>query len=125
MIKKPLTDPPVCTNAILALQDALEVFSGKWSLFILHYLSSRQEEVLTFKKMEKDIGGISAKVLSKELKDLELSGLVERKVLETRPVTVQYALSAYGQSAKPVLDAMVRWGENHRLHTMKRAPERS
>jgi DNA-binding HxlR family transcriptional regulator len=118
MIKKPLTDPPVCTNAILALQDALEVFSGKWSLFILHYLSSRQEEVITFKKMEKDIGGISAKVLSKVLKNLETNGLVDRTVMDTRPVTVQYALSTYGLTAKPVLDAMVRWGENHRLQMM-------
>jgi DNA-binding HxlR family transcriptional regulator len=116
MIKKPKTDPPACTNDILAIQDTLEVLGGRWKILIVHYLMLRENEVVTFKKMEKDIEGISAKMLSKELKTLEMNQLIHREVMNTKPIAVQYSITEYGKQTKEVIQAMVNWGEMHRMH---------
>src|SRR6478609_728344 len=115
MIKKPKTDPHGCTDDIMALLDTLEVLGGRWKLLIVHYLLSRQGEANTFKKMEKDIEGISAKMLSKELKLLEANQIVFREVMSTKPVTVQYSITEYGKKTKAVIAELVDWGQKHRL----------
>lgn len=66
--------------------------------------------------MEKDIGEISAKMLSKELKTLEMNQLIHREVMNTKPITVQYSITEYGKKTKDVIRAMVIWGEMHRMH---------
>lgn len=114
MIKKALSDPPSCSSSVMALQDALELLGGKWKLLILHYLIVRDNENNTFKKIEKDINGISAKVLTQELKTLEANQLVSREVLETKPITVKYAITTYGKSIQPIITTLVDWGQNHR-----------
>ncbi|WP_166924879.1 winged helix-turn-helix transcriptional regulator [Flavobacterium poyangense] len=114
MIKKPKTDPEGCTGDITAMMDALEILGGKWRLLIVHYLFIRQEGVNTFKKIEKDIVGISAKMLSKELKILEVNKIVSRKVMSTKPITVQYSITEYGKEIKSVISVLVDWGQNHR-----------
>lgn len=58
--------------------------------------------------------GISAKMLSKKLKDLELNLMVTRTIQDTRPVTVDYAGTEYGKIIIPVTDMLVQWGLNHR-----------
>ncbi len=115
MIKKPKTDPPACTGDIMAMLDTLDVLGGRWKLLIMHYLLIREDETNTFKKMEKDIEGISAKMLSKELKMLEANQLVSREVMPTRPVTVRYAITAYGKETRAVIATLVNWGQRHRL----------
>lgn len=114
MIKKPKTDPVACTAGIRAMQDAQDVLGAKWSLLIIHYLMSRKGENNTFKKIEKDIEGISAKMLSKELKILELNKIIHREVMKTKPVTVNYSITEYGKEANKVIVALVNWGERHR-----------
>ena len=118
MIKKPKSDPPICTGNIMALQDALDVLGGKWRMLILHYLLTREQEVNTFKKIEKDIDGISAKVLSKELKVLELNLMLTREVMDTKPVKVQYSITSYGKEVRSVIEALVDWGVSHRMHLL-------
>lgn len=115
MIKKPKTDPSGCTGDIMAMLDTLDVLGGKWKLLILHYLLTRLDENNTFKKMEKDIEGISAKMLSKELKALEINMLVHREVMATKPVTVKYAITNYGKEVNEVIKALLSWGQKHRL----------
>lgn len=115
MVKKPHTDPPICTNNIMSMLDALDVLGGKWRLLILHYLLARSEETNTFKKIEKDVQGISAKMLSKELKVLESNKLITRKIMNTRPVTVQYSITGYGKEARHIIASLVEWGQRHRL----------
>lgn len=110
MLKKPNSDPAGCTADILALQDTLAVVGGKWTLLILHYLLIREDEVVTFKKMEKDLVGISAKVLTATLKLLEENKLIQREVLETRPIKVQYSITPYGREIQELLQVMVKWG---------------
>ncbi len=88
--KKTKTDSPSCTGDIMAMLEALDVLGGRWKLLIVHYLLIRENEINTFKKMEKDIEGISAKMLSKELKSLEANKIVHRQIMDSKPVTVQY-----------------------------------
>lgn len=121
MIKKPKTDPPGCSGDIMAILDSLDALGGRWKILILHYLLIRQGETNTFKKIEKDIEGISAKMLSKELKSLEANQLVRREVMNTKPVTVQYSVTEYGNEAKKIISSLVDWGQNHRaklFHTI-------
>ena len=113
-MKKPISDPTPCTTNLLAMNDTLDILGGKWKLLILHYLIQRQDIHNTFKKMERDITGISATMLSKELKDLETNKLVNREVQDTKPITVQYSITEYGKTTKPIIDVLVDWGKSHR-----------
>lgn len=106
--------PLACTENLLAMRDTIDILGGKWKLQILHYLAVNESEKNTFKKIERGIFGISAKMLSKELKDLEMNQLVSRKVVPTKPVTVEYAITEYGKTAKDITDKLVEWGINHR-----------
>ena len=115
MIKKPKTDPSGCTDDLLAMLDTLDALGGRWKLLIVHYLLKREVESNTFKKMEKDIEGISAKMLSKELKMLEVNKIVHREVMPTKPVTVQYSITEYGKETKGVIGILVDWGQKHRM----------
>ncbi|MBS7332170.1 MAG: helix-turn-helix transcriptional regulator [Weeksellaceae bacterium] len=115
MIKKPLTDPAPCTADILPMTDTLEILGGKWKLLIIHYLMMRENDMNTFNKIERDIEGISAKVLSKELKDLEANKLVIRQEQKTKPISVSYSITEYGKSTKEIIDVLVNWGQNHRI----------
>ena len=58
--------------------------------------------------------GISPRILSKELQELEMNGLVSREVCNTKPITVQYALTEYSETLGEVLIAMEKWGNLHR-----------
>lgn len=103
-----------CSEQLIALRDSLEVLGGKWKLQILRYLTNRPEEINHFKKIQREITGISAKVLSKELKDMEDNLLVTRTVQDTKPVTVAYAVTDYAKTVFPVTNTLVEWGINHR-----------
>lgn len=119
MIKKPVSDPPGCTENLLAMRDTLDILSGKWKLLILHYLITREGTNNTFKKMERDIEGISAKMLSKELKDLEVNNLVKREVKNTKPITVEYSITEYGKSTSTIISVLVDWGKKHRVNILE------
>lgn len=67
-----------------------------------------------FNELQRLIDGISAKVLSAELKDLELNGFVTRRVYTGKPVVVEYELSEYAQTLEHVLKALSKWGAMHR-----------
>jgi DNA-binding HxlR family transcriptional regulator len=115
MIKKPISDPIGCNTDILALQDALEILGGKWRLLLVQYFISRAAENNTFNKVEKDIEGISAKVLSQELKILERNSIIMRKEYKAMPKTVQYSITEYGALLQPIISTLVQWGTTHRL----------
>jgi len=69
--------------------------------------------------MQREIPGITPKMLSKELKDLEINELVERKVYDTSPVMVEYELSNYGRTLKPLINELHNWGAKHRKRILK------
>lgn len=106
-----------CEKALLPIRDALDVLSGKWKLQIVLALTFGN---LRFKEMQRQISGITAKMLSKELKELEMNQLVKRTVYDTVPVTVEYALTSYGRTLKRVIVELESWGRKHRDRIMEK-----
>ena len=96
---------------VLAVNDTMNAISGKWKLPIIGSLLFGKKR---FKELERDIPKITPRMLSKELKDLEVNGIIARHVHDTIPVTVEYELTRSGNSFKDVLDVMVKWGLQHR-----------
>jgi len=99
------------THFVLAINDTLNVLVGKWKLPIIGSLIFGKKR---FRELEREIPRITPRMLSKELKDLEVNGIVRRTVHDTIPVTVEYELTDSGRSLHDVLDAMIEWGLNHR-----------
>lgn len=104
-----------CTKSILPVRDALEVLSGKWKLPIIISLMFGNKR---FSQVAKEIPNITDKMLSKELRDLEANCLVKRSVYDSIPVVVEYTLTEYGHSLKPVIEVLRNWGIAHRQRIM-------
>lgn len=105
-----------CTKAILPVRDALDILSGKWKLPIIISLSFGNKR---FGQMAKEIPGITDKMLSKELRELEVNGLVRRTVYDSFPVVVEYAMTAYGKTLDPLIDELQKWGLKHRKRVIE------
>jgi len=105
-----------CKRHFKAVSDALYILNGKWSVLVIAYLASGKKRYLELQRM---VEGIGPKMLSKELNKLELNGLITRSVQETRPVTVEYELTEYARSLKPLIDEMGAWGKQHRQKIFK------
>ncbi|MCF2443525.1 helix-turn-helix transcriptional regulator [Dyadobacter sp. CY345] len=99
-----------CKVAQLTLQDTLDVVGGKWKLVLISILRGGK---LKFRELSRE-AGISPRVLSKELKDLEMHDLVTRTVQDTRPITVEYELTPYSETLSDMIIAMHAWGKQHR-----------
>jgi DNA-binding HxlR family transcriptional regulator len=97
---------------IMAVHDAMDVLNGKWKISIIssicYYNQRRFSDILN------DVNGISNKMLSKELKELEQNQLIKRTVLDTQPVTVHYNLTEYGWSLQGIIHDLAAWGKQHR-----------
>ncbi len=76
-------------------------------------LSIMREGTFRFNELTK-LAEISPRILSKELSELEMNGLVERKVLDTRPITVEYSLTPYSKTLSTLISEMHSWGVQHR-----------
>lgn len=113
-METPIKREATCEQELAAIRDSLEILGGKWKLRIMRYLNNHIDEKNTFKRIQREVEGISAKMLSKELRELEINLLVTRTVMETRPITVNYAMTEYGLSVFPVTETLVDWGLNHR-----------
>lgn len=111
-----------CKRAMLPVRDTLELLSGKWKLPIIICL---MEENKRFSEMARDIEGITDKMLSKELRDLEMNQLVKRTVYDTTPVTVEYERTAYGDTLDGVIMALYDWGYKHRKLITSKSPKKS
>jgi len=96
---------------ILAVNDTINVISGKWKAPIISSLFFGKKR---FGELEKEIPRINPRMLSKELRDLEANGIVKRIVHNTIPVTVEYELTKSGYAFRHVLDVMLEWGLQHR-----------
>lgn len=105
-------DKESCTERILAFKDSIELLRGKWKLYILQILST--SETMRFKDLQKTVAGITPKVLSKELQELEQNFLITRTVNNTKPVTVSYALTKHARETEPVINALIDFGLKHR-----------
>jgi DNA-binding HxlR family transcriptional regulator len=97
---------------IMAVHDAMDVLSGKWKISIVSSICYHNKR--RFSDILNDVEGISNRMLSKELKDLEMNQLVQRTVLETQPISVQYQLTEYGMKLKTIINNLSEWGAEHR-----------
>ena len=84
-----------------------QLVGNKWKIYIIQQL---QERPFGFNELRRAIPGISQKVLSSNLKEMEAAGLVSREVIPETPVRTEYSLSELGQTLMPVIDSMVEWG---------------
>jgi DNA-binding HxlR family transcriptional regulator len=108
------------TQRLLASRDAVAILSGKWKIPILCTLHQRGK--MRFTEVLQAVPGIAAKMLSKELQDLEANELLTRTVCNTKPITVEYELTTHGKSLHQILIDIINWGETHRRKIMSPAP---
>jgi DNA-binding HxlR family transcriptional regulator len=113
MEERPKLGDQQCTGSLVALEDALYVIGGKWKLKVIIALQEGGSK--RFNELQRMVTGISARVLSNELKELEMNGFVNRKVYaEQMPVVVEYVPTNYSRTLDEVLGALVKWGVEHR-----------
>jgi DNA-binding HxlR family transcriptional regulator len=102
---------------MLAMRDAMDVLGGKWRLPIVGILSFKGK--MRFTDILRSVHGIGAKMLSKELQDLEANQLLTRTVKQTKPITVEYEITEYGKTLTGLICEIVNWGLAHREKIMK------
>lgn len=104
-------------HKMLAMRDAMDVLGGKWRLPIVAILSFKGK--MRFTEILRSVNGIGAKMLSKELQDLEANKLLTRTVKQTKPITVEYEITEYGKTLISLISEIVNWGLVHREKIMK------
>jgi len=104
-----------CTGHLRSINDTLSIVNGKWKISIISALTFGNKR---FMELQREIEGIGAKMLSKELQELEINQLITRTVFDTKPVTVEYAITEYGNTLQPIIKEMSIWGSKHRKRIM-------
>ena len=100
-----------CSQKLLAIHDTMEILNGKWKMSIIACLCYQP---MRYSELLRDVKGISGKMLSRELKDLEINELITRTVLNTAPVAVEYQITEYGETLKQLTNTIAEWGITHR-----------
>ncbi len=95
-------------NDICPTETALDVIGGKWKGMILYHLLGNTKR---FNELQRLIPGITQRMLTKQLRDLENSGIVHREVYPEIPPKVEYSLTALGQQLTPVVQGLADWGK--------------
>ncbi|MDZ4747069.1 MAG: helix-turn-helix domain-containing protein [Saprospiraceae bacterium] len=90
----------------------LSVIGGRWKPILIYTLSNGSKR---FGQLDAIITGISRKILTEQLRDLEANGLVIRKQFNEAPPRVEYSLSEKGRTLQPLMQAMCEWGNEHVL----------
>lgn len=104
--QKSVKELPACP-----VETTLTLIGDKWKVLILRDLLSGTKR---FGELKKSVGNVSQKVLTAQLRAMEESGLLTRTVYAEVPPRVEYSLTELGQSLKPILDSMWKWGENYK-----------
>ncbi|MEQ2528070.1 HxlR family transcriptional regulator [Robertmurraya yapensis] len=115
-------EPELCK-----VEDALGILVGKWKPIILLHLMKHGTQ--RFSELKRNVPGITQKMLTKQLRELEDEDIIERVVYPQVPPKVEYSITEYGRSLDPILAAMHEWGTNHTIHKqqklMKKTTEQS
>ncbi len=110
-------------TAARGVEAALKIIAGRWKLVILFHLFGGR--VLRFSDLERAIPAISQKMLIQQLRQLEVDGMVRRVVHPQVPPKVEYALTSWGQSLCPALDALLQWGARREVPAAPAGAEES
>jgi len=111
--------PKECSVKLMAIRDTMELLSGKWKIEIIGTLI--QKGTLRFMDLLREVDGIAAKMLSKELQELEINELVKRTVCNTKPITVEYEITSYGKTLEKIIGEIANWGDQHRKRLFRKA----
>lgn len=93
------------------VETTLSLIGDKWKVLILRDLMTGTKR---FGELKKSLGSVSQKVLTAQLRDMEASGIINRKVYAEVPPKVEYSLTRLGESLRPVIDVMRSWGEDYK-----------
>ena len=104
--QKTVKELPACP-----VETTLTLIGDKWKVFILRDLLTGTKR---FGELKKSVGNITQKVLTSNLRSMEESGLLIRKVYAQVPPKVEYTLTETGYSLKPILDSMAKWGDDYK-----------
>lgn len=113
---------PPKSDTVCPAHVTLRVIGGKWKLVILWHL---WEETKRFSELKRAIPGITQRMLSQQLRELERDGVLLRKVYAQVPPKVEYSMTDFGRTLEPILKLMCKWGEEHarRVNTRARLAE--
>lgn len=111
MIKEVLSSPRNQQEEVQALQDTIYVLGGKWKLPIINSLCNGNSR---FREIERSIPGITTRMLSRELKDMEANQLIKRTVDPDIPSMITYSPTGYCHSFGDIILEMIKWGKAHR-----------
>ena len=107
----------VCEGKLMVARDAIEVIQGKWRIPIIISLTYGNKR---FGEIQRDIADISPKMLSQELKALEMNKIITRTLYDSMPVTVEYALTPLGNSAMNLIDELLKWSLHFRSEVIRK-----
>ena len=99
-----------CNNYTSEIEITVEILSGKWVVLLLTHLG--EEKVVRFNEFRKVFPDITQKMLSQQLKKLEVNKVIEKKIYNEIPPKVEYSLTKEGDKLIPLLDAMQEWGQD-------------
>lgn len=114
---------PTEQTAICPMHSVMQALGGKWKFAILYSLRDGAPKRFTI--LQREIAGITARMLIKELKSLEEHQLLSRKVYPTVPPAVEYKLTAYGKTLVPMINDLDSWGRKHAVRMGKKRGVRS
>ena len=98
------------------VETAIDVLAGKWKILILWYLRS---ETKRFSELQRLLPRTTQKMLIQKLRELENDGIIQRKVYPVVPPKVEYSLTSYGETLKPILKQLYLWGQTHKDNNFK------
>ncbi|MBS0028051.1 winged helix-turn-helix transcriptional regulator [Chitinophaga sp. 22321] len=110
-VKEVLSNPRNQKEEVQALQDTIYVIGGKWKLPIINSLCNGNKR---FRDIQRSIPGITTRMLSRELKEMEANQLLKRTVDPDSPVMVEYTVTSYCKSFGDIILEMIKWGKQHR-----------
>ena len=96
--------------------NTLDIIGGKWKVLILYYLNG---ETRRFNELQRLLAGITQRMLTLQLRELENDGIFHREVYPQVPPKVEYSLTEFGRTLMPVIEAMHRWGEQYAEECVK------
>ena len=92
------------------VEATLDVIGGKWKALILFWL---RDQVCRFGELRRHIPDVSERMLTQQLRELESHGVVRRQVYPVVPPKVEYSLTPYGRTLRPITNLMCQWGKKH------------
>lgn len=105
-------------DELRAIQDGLYVLGGKWKMLVISAIAQGHSR---FGEIQKSLPKISTRMLSKELKELEVNHIVERRIIDDFPPVVTYTFTEYSKALAPMIDSLIGWAAAHRNEVLHRS----